>query len=411
MSEQATTAIYLDTRRKKNNNTYPLKLKVTYKGKRRYYSINDISLTKKDYQRMISDIANRGRLRTILIKANKFKSTIDSRIEKMDTFSFEELSGKKQAATKNELPNDVFKVYEMRMKELENENRIKTLISYRTSMNSIYQFVFGKKVTGKITEKLPFEKITTRFLHNYENWLNKRGNSTATRGIYLRTFRIIVNIGMKKGIINKYPFSNFKIQTAPARKIALDTTELQQLFNYETSPNRTRDYYFDLWRFSYLVSGINVTDIALLKYSNIGDGFIYFTRSKTGKNVKVSLTEKAVDIIDKWGNTSNDKYEYIFPILNAGYSAKQQVYRISDIIKRINKNTKDICTELEINKNVTTYVARHSYATHLMRHSLPVGFISKQLGHTDIKTTVNYLADFEVTQMKEWQTRTVDFNL
>ena len=96
MSEQPITAIYLDTRRKKKNNTYPLKLKVTFRGNRRYYAIDNISLTKKEYERMVSDTANRGKLRKILAKANKFKVTIDSKIEKMDEFSFDQLTEKKQ---------------------------------------------------------------------------------------------------------------------------------------------------------------------------------------------------------------------------------------------------------------------------------------------------------------------------
>ena len=149
----------------------------------------------------------------------------------------------------------------------------------------------------------------------------------------------------------------------------------------------------------YLCSGINTIDMIQLKYSDIVDGEIRFIRQKTSKTsakrkmIHIPLTNEIQRIIDKWGNY-NDGKSFIFPSLKGGETSEEIKSKSHDVFTRINKRMKEICQDLGISK-ITTYSARHSFATILSHEGVPISYISQQLGHTSIKTTQAYLGSFE----------------
>ena len=85
---------------------------------------------------------------------------------------------------------------------------------------------------------------------------------------------------------------------------------------------------------------------------------------------------------------------YIFPYMKGHETAIERKAIVRDVVKRINKRMKLIGEELGIG-NITTYTARHSYATVLKRSGANISYISESLGHTDLRTTEAYLASFE----------------
>jgi integrase len=159
----------------------------------------------------------------------------------------------------------------------------------------------------------------------------------------------------------------------------------------------------DLWLFSFLCNGINFKDLANLKYSNIKGQTIVFERAKTinssndNNEITVVITRQLGRIIDRWGTGSG----YIFDILKEGMTVEQQYRTIQQTIANTNKYIKRICASLEI-PEATTYTARHSFATVLKRSGASVEYISESLGHKNIRTTQNYLADFEIEEKKKW---------
>ena len=118
---------------------------------------------------------------------------------------------------------------------------------------------------------------------------------------------------------------------------------------------------------------------------------IYY-RKKTKQLVKIPIKEAAMEIIRKY-ETSNF---YLFPILTDYHKTEvQRENRLHKIIGRINNRLKEIGKELNLPIKVTTYVARHSFATVLKRSGVNIALISETLGHSDIKTTQIYLDEFE----------------
>ncbi len=283
--------------------------------------------------------------------------------------------------------------------ELRTQQRIGTAVSYECAGKSLSKF----KPDTKFTD------VTKEFLQKYEQWTLNKDNSISTVGIYLRSLRTLFNNAIAEGELHKdyYPFGRrkYEIPSSENNKKALTLQDVHLIFNYQvpakvgSTIERSRDY----WVFSYLCYGINIKDIALLKYRNIKGGeFIEFVRAKTVRTkrtkveaIRVLLTNEAKAIIKKHGNNDDDSDNYIFPILSPGLTAERTYQVIQQTVRLVNDHMKLITNDLKIEGTVTTYSARHSFSTILKRSGISTEFISEALGHADIRTTRNYLASFE----------------
>lgn len=181
--------------------------------------------------------------------------------------------------------------------------------------------------------------------------------------------------------------------------MALSLQQIKKVISY-TDGNEATERYRDLWFFSYLCNGINFTDMLQLKYGNIQNGEIAFRRAKTIRTSKVKkelyamVTPEIQSIIDRWGNKDKNQNSYIFPYLKGNETPTELRMITAEVIRRCNKKLIIISTALGID-HISTYTARHSYATVLKRSGANIAYISESLGHNDLKTTENYLASFE----------------
>ena len=153
----------------------------------------------------------------------------------------------------------------------------------------------------------------------------------------------------------------------------------------------------DIFTFSYLCAGINFIDMAKLKYSNIRDNKLIYNREKTKKLIIVPLQSKAIQLIEKY---RNGKSPFIFPILSPFHRTEIQIAnRLHKVLAKINKCLKDIGNDLNLPIPLTTYVARHSFATVLKRTGVSTSIISESLGHSSEKITQTYLDSFDNEQI------------
>ena len=148
------------------------------------------------------------------------------------------------------------------------------------------------------------------------------------------------------------------------------------------------------------MAGINFKDIALLTYRDIDNGRIYYARRKTGKMMNCCLTEQAQEIIDKY-RTDQVAEDYIFPILDRHrHTTERQILdRVKKALRHVNRRLHELSEEIGLHTPLTTYVARHTYATVLKRSGVSVALISESLGHSDLSTTQIYLDSFENSQI------------
>jgi integrase len=295
---------------------------------------------------------------------------------------------------------DVYGLYDSVIHKRNESGNIGTALNYQCSRNSLKRY----------KSKLQFSDITVDFLNNYEKWLLDHGKSISTVGIYLRPLRAIINIAIDERFFSReeYPFGKRRYQIPASRNIkkALTQQEVGKIYNFSTPSNTWAEWAKDMWMFSYFSNGINMKDIALLKHSNIDGEFIRFIRAKSQntskanlKTISIFFTDELRAIVDKWSN--HKSYNYLFPILEEGQTLLKQKSLITQFTKMVNKYIKEIAKSVGIEKPVTTYTARHSFATVLKRNGVSTEAISECLGHSSSKTTMAYLDSFEEESKKE----------
>jgi integrase len=230
----------------------------------------------------------------------------------------------------------------------------------------------------------------------------------------LRALRAIFNEGIAEGAISQanYPFGKrkYRIPTGRNVKKALTLAEISKIYYYQAETLFEGEAKAkDFWLFSYFANGINIKDIALLKYSNIKGDYIVFERAKTLRTtrgnpriISIYITDDMREIINRWGNKQSFADGYVFPIIEQNMDPVRQRLQIQQFIKVINTWLGRIGEKVGIEKKITTYSARYSFSTVLKRSGASVEYISESLGHSDVKTTESYLDSFEDETKKQF---------
>lgn len=398
-----TVLTILDTRRPKLNGLYPVKVQVINKRVQKYYSTGK-ELTEKEWEKLPETrAAELSKIR------NSIKNSYDIILKNIEElayrgdFTFDALNLRLGKAT-GDTVNTALKA---KIATLRTEERIGTMLYYEAVLKGIEVFA---------GTKIGFESITIDWLRRYEKFMLIDKNHT-TVGIHMRGVRAMMNEAKKAGLIKEtqYPFGKDKyvIQTGESKKKALTLQQIGQVVTY-TDGLETTERYRDLWFFMYLCNGINVADLIKLKYKNIVDGEICFVRqkteltTKTRKEIRAIITPETQAIINKWGTPGKRPDDYIFPYFDGTETPEKRKNLTKDLTKRINKRMKVIGTALGID-GISTYTARHSYATVLKRSGANIAYISESLGHNDLKTTESYLASFEKEERQKNATLLTQF--
>lgn len=408
----------LDTRRARKDGTYPLVLRLGHQRRTTPISL-DIFLSVNDWnkeKRLVKNSYTNGnetatRLNNWLAKrrakaidliekldaAKKLQginvSALKAFIEKyIDAGEEDPLSVEEQAQAPK--PPTFFEYAQQIVDELTKAKRIGTRNSYRDAAT------FVEKCHG--SKDLTFEQIDFEFLMRLETSHYAKGNATNGLAVYMRSIRAIYNRAMKAKIVAKdlYPFSDYTIKTAPTKKRALGAEQLQRIIALDLDKShplfKARNYFVA----SYMMYGMNFTDMAYLTEENIIDGRIQYRRNKTSKLYDIKIIPALQEILTNYRSLNPDSL-YIFPILKR-QSAEGQSRDIKWARKRYNNKLREIAKLCGIPGNLTSYVSRHSFATQAMLRKIPLLAISAMLGHSSIKTTQIYLQDLPTEQLDDY---------
>lgn len=382
-------SVLLDTRTVNKEGTYPVKIKVYFQGKPKYYPTGICMSTKEELEEVLESKSKKNiEIQDIIGKElSRILKNVDILVER-GTFSFSNLNnmlGKNIGGTLNEMIS-------AKIKELENEEKFGTSAFYKGTLSLLKRYM---------KHDVPINEVTVEWLNGLEKFILKTANQT-TVAMNMRNIRATMNIAKQVGVIREsdYPFGRgkYQIKEGSGKKKALNKKQLKAIAEYRDG-SMTTEFYRDLWLFIYFCNGLNVADLISLKFSDIQNGEISFIRKKTKdrtrdvKRIYAAITPEMYSIINKWGNDPK-KSVYIFPFLKPGDSAWEHEKKKKNLTKLINKRMKMIGEKLNLRK-ITTYVARHTYATVLRNEGVPISIISPMLGHSSVTTTEIYLADLE----------------
>lgn len=285
----------------------------------------------------------------------------------------------------------IFEYFDEHVENLKAQNRLSYAGMFLYTKNNIKKYLKGKDIL--------FADFDLKHLRGYEKYLNETIDTLTTRSAYLRTFRTLWNEALKNKNCPKdhYPFKEFEFSQynkPKTRKRAISKDQIEKIAALHVPAENdrminSRNYFL----FSYYCRGINFTDIAELKWTDIIDGEINYKRDKTGERFSFKIHNEALKILAYYKNLkTNSDAGYIFPILFQRHVGYKSIYhRKKKVIKQVNDDIKELGIAAGIEKKLTTYVARHSYATALRRSGVSKEVIGQSMGHDSLKTTDIYL--------------------
>jgi integrase len=270
---------------------------------------------------------------------------------------------------------------------------------FKSCFNRIKAFTKG--------EDRRLEELTPVFIQEFETWVRRTGVKENTIFVYLRTFKTLLNEAKKLEVVpdNYNPFkavSFEKYRRIKTKKRALSEGEFEQLRNFTPTPNTYNELAYEIFMFSFYARGINFVDMAFLKWSDFKEDRLTYKRRKTHELQNMKLHPFLKSLLLKYEQVKASENDYVFPILNENHKTPIQMDgRIDKVLKRVNSELKKIGLELGFKEPLTTYVARHSFATLSAKRGISIADISKAMGHQSSKITQVYLDSFEDKRLDE----------
>lgn len=290
---------------------------------------------------------------------------------------------------------DALKFFQMKLDSLESENKFGAAVILKCAYRSFKAF----------REPLFFEDIDRDLMLQYKGWMERKGNSPTTTGMYMRALRTLYNAAVKdKMIVDKEPFKDIKLKKGKSTSV-LYPEQIKALWEFKpigVMQTRAKDMFF----FCYLCNGMNFKDAALIRHGDIRNGILTFIRSKTSttnrepKVIKVYLHDEVKRIIERWGSKNAKSSDFLFSFMSIAKDPRH----INSVLIRYkrcaNTQLNRIGEELGFDVRLNLALARHSFATKHKLSGTPVSFISEAMGHSSVAVTEHYLKNLPDENLK-----------
>lgn len=366
---------YLDARRSSEDTPAPIKLRYT-KNRSAAFITTDVKVKKNQWDPDQEMVAFHPKARNINLylaeKMNEVEEIFMKYSEEFRSLSASETMKKVQIYLNPESSRITF--YEYATKFMMTKDKKRTRDLYAVTLSRIRAYT-------KKYNTLRFEDITYDWLRDFDNFLAKTAPSVNGRSIHFRNIRAVFNDAITAEIITHYPFRKFKIKHEATIKRSLTVEQLARLFSYEPKENEIR--YLDMFKLSFYLIGINLIDLMGLK--RIIGGRIEYHREKTGRLYSIKVEPEAMEIIKKYQGDES----------LIGFLGKYKNYH--SFVKLINMHLHAIGKELDqmnnerVYSDLTSYWARHTWATTAAELEIPKETIAKALGHGGNEVTDVYI--------------------
>lgn len=252
---------------------------------------------------------------------------------------------------------------------------------------------------------LTFDELTPDMIECYEAWLiDKRLKQNSIR-CYLRTLNTLLCKAVEEGLLNNTNlFSHVRLSYVKTTKRAISEKELKVIANLELPENSTMALARDIFMFSFYMRGMPFVDIAYLRKTDLKNGMCTYCRKKTNQCLMVEWEKAQQKILDRYAHQMENR-SYLLPIIKEEDGTEYKQYQRMQI--NINRALKKIGEMAELKMPLTTYVARHTWASVARDMNIPIAVISEGMGHNSIKTTQVYLNSIDISRINEANKRII----
>ena len=269
--------------------------------------------------------------------------------------------------------------------QLKRIGKQRTAETYTTGLNSFIRFTDGKDV--------PLEEMDSNLMVAYETWLRSTGACPNTTSFYMRNLRAIYNRAVEKELtVQRYPFKHVYTGIDKTVKRAVPLKIIRRIKELDLTMSPAMDYARDMFMFSFYTRGMSFIDMAFLKKKDLQNGILTYRRQKTGQQLFIKWEEPMRKIIDKYDTS---KTPYLLPIIRNMDAEKRRQYK--NAAHLINDKLKKLGGQLGLSIPLTSYVARHAWASIAKSKNIPLSPISEAMGHDSENTTRIYLASLDTS--------------
>ena len=291
----------------------------------------------------------------------------------------------------------VFAFFQQQIAKKEQMQCVGTKNNYTSAANRFMEF--------RNHEDLAFSQMTAEMMEMYQAWLWNRGISQNSVSFYLRTLRTLYNKAVEAGQAPPtYIFAHVHTTNVRTAKRAISVKDIRKIEKLELSRGSSLDKARDLFLLSFYLRGMTFVDMAFLKKSDLKCGLVSYNRRKTHQNLDIEWMKPMQAIIDKYTELTKGT-PYLLPILTGKETAPYTAYRKEEY--NTNYNLKKIGQMIGLKIPLTTYVARHTWASIALHMNIPIAAISEGMGHNSYKTTQIYLQSLDVATINEANERII----
>lgn len=322
-----------------------------------------------------------------LIRENEAKANralVDMELESEDSTATavqETIKGKK--------PLEFFPYFEKYNESLKAKGKIGTYKRGKTVLEKLRAY--------RKSDSLLFSEITVTFLKAYENHLiGTLKNKPNTVHANFKMIRKLINDAIVENIIKESqdPFKRFKIKTEPTSRAYLTDEELEKIEKLDLPKDQMMNHHRNMYVFAAYAGGLRISDVLTLKWENFNGEHVTIKIHKTRTALSVKLPQKAIEIVKQYKpkGKPNSK-DYIFPLLPPDIentNATKLFNAISSATAYTNKDLKEIAKKAKIDKHISFHTSRHTFATRALKKGMRIEYVSKLMGHAQIKETQIY---------------------
>lgn len=267
--------------------------------------------------------------------------------------------------------------------QLKQMGKHRTSETYRATLKSFMQFRGDKD--------LLLYEISSDMLLLYEAYLRNKGITKNSSSFYMRILRAVYNRAVEKELTQqRFPFKHVYTGIDKTVKRAIPLKVIKQIKNLDLSLNPTLDFARDMFLFSFYTRGMSFIDMAYLKKKDLANGILTYRRCKTGQQLFIKWEKCMQAIVDKYDTIGNC---YLLSIIKVPTVNERKQYE--NTLRLVNNKLKEIAQLIHLQMPLSTYVARHSWASIAKSKNIPISVISKGMGHDSETTTQIYISSLD----------------